>query len=180
MGSARDHPGLVRGRLNDMFLDLHIDRDREVALKRQVPPEGGGHPFPTLLYDAPWGREETIVLVYLRSRHRSELASGADLAMVDRADILEFVAQHRPAHATDVAGDAKKAARAVDTVYKTGLLVGPSTGDRFEISNAIEVLLPMEKLQELLAWLREQNAARTAAEDGTGATATGTDDTTEG
>ena len=153
-----ENPRPIRGRLNDLFLDLHLDRDREVAYKRQVAPEGGGRPFPTLLYDVPWGREETIALVYLRSRHRSEQASGAVRVFVDRSDLLEFVAQYRPGHATDVAGDAKKAARAVEALYKAGLLMGASTADRFEVSNAIEVLLPLERLQELLAWLRAQNA----------------------
>jgi hypothetical protein len=151
------NPRPIRARLNDLFLELVLDAEREVAYKRQVSPEGGGRPFPTLLYDAPWGREETLALVYLRTRHRSEQAAGADRAFVDRADIEEFIAQHRPAHATDISGDARKARNAIDSIFKTGLLIGPSTGERFEISDAIEVLLPLEKLTELLAWIRARN-----------------------
>lgn len=151
------NPRPIRARLNDLFLELVLDAEREVAYKRQIAPEGGGRPFPTLLYDAPWGREETLALVYLRTRHRNEQAAGADRAFVDRADIEEFIGQHRPVHATDISGDAKKARNAVDNIFKTGLLIGASTGDRFEISNAIEVLLPLEKLTELLAWIRAQN-----------------------
>ncbi|MGY1838424.1 MULTISPECIES: DUF4194 domain-containing protein [unclassified Modestobacter] len=152
------NPRPIRARLNDLFLELYLDADREVAYKRQVAPEGGGRPFPTLLYDAPWGREDTILLVYLRSRFRSEQAAGADRVFVDRDDMLEFVDQHRPAHATDQSGDRKRAERAIEALYKAGLLIGPSTAERFEVSNAIEVLLPMEKLAELLTWLREQNS----------------------
>ena len=151
------NPRPIRARLNDLFLELHLDTDREVAFKRQVAPEGGGRPFPTLLYDAPWGREDTILLVFLRSRFRSEKAAGAERVFVDREDMLEFVEQHRPAHATDQSGDGRRAAKAIETLYSAGLLIGRSTGDRFEVSNAIEVLLPMEKLQQLLAWLRTQN-----------------------
>ncbi len=151
------NPGPIRARLNDLFLELVLDGDREVAYKRQVTPEGGGRPFPTLLYDAPWGREETLALVYLRTRHRNDQAAGTDRSFVDRSDILEFIAQHRPAHATDISGDARKAVKAVESVFKTGLLIGPSTGERFEISAAIEVLLPLEKLTELLEWIRTQN-----------------------
>ena len=165
-------PRPVRSRLNDLFMDLQLDRDREVAYKRQVAPEGGGRPFPTLLYDTPWGREETILLVYLRSRYRGEQAAGADRVFVDREDMLEHVTGYRPEHATDVTGDEKKAARAVESLYKAGLLVGPSAGDRFEVSAAIEVLLPLEKLQALLAWLRSQNA-------GTDPTGDDTDDDTD-
>lgn len=157
------NPRPIRARLNDLFLELHLDADREVAYKRQVAPEGGGRPFPTLLYDAPWGREDTILLVYLRSRFRSEQAAGAEKVFVDRADMLEFVEQHRPAHATDQSGDKKKAERAIEALYKAGLLIGSTTGDRFEVSAAIEVLLSMEKLTELLAWLRQQNSVPGAA-----------------
>jgi hypothetical protein len=152
------NPRLIRARLNDLFLQLHLDADREVAYKRQVTPEGGGKPFPTLLHDVPWGREDTILLVFLRSRFRSEQAAGAGRVFVDRDDMLEFVEQHRPEHATDQAGDAKRAFKAVEALYKAGLLIGPSTTERFEVSNAIEVLLPMEKLTELLTWLRRQNS----------------------
>lgn len=159
------NPRPLRSRLNDLFLDLHLDRDREVAYKRQVAPEGGGRPFPTLLYDTPWGREDTILLVYLRSRYRSEQAAGAERVFVDKTDMLEFIAGYRPEHATDQAGDAKRAAKAVEALYKAGLLIGASTGDRFEVSNAIEVLLPMEKLQELLRWMREQNNPTDAGSD---------------
>jgi hypothetical protein len=153
------NPRPIRARLNDLFLDLHLDAEREVAYKRQVTPEGGGRPFPTLLYDVPWGREDTILLIYLRSRFRSEQAAGAERVFVDREDMLEFVDQHRPEHATDQAGDAKRAAKAIETLYKAGLLIGPSTADRFEISNAIEVLLPLQRLQQLLAWLQAQNGS---------------------
>jgi hypothetical protein len=160
------NPRPIRSRLNDMFLDLHLDIDREVAYKRQVRAEGSRREFPTLLYDAAWGREDTILLAYLRTRYRSEQAAGADRVYVDRDDMLETIAGYRPAHATDASGDAKKAVKAIETVYKTGLLIGASTAERFQVSNAIEVLLHLEKLQELLSWLRTQNG--TQDDTGTG------------
>ena len=119
--------------------------------------------------------------MYLRTRHRNEQAAGADRAFVDRNDIVEFIAQHRPENATDRSGDARKAYTAVENVFKTGLLIGPSTGERFEVSNAIEVLLPLEKLTELLAWMRAQN--QTGSSDDTPAQllmATGTTDDSGG
>lgn len=157
-------PDLFRGRLHDLFLDLAVDPEREVAHKRQVTPEGGGRPFPTLLHDTPWGREETLVLVFLRGRFRAETGAGTTRAYVDRDAVLAYVEQFRPRHATDVAGDARRARAALEAVYRTGLLLGPATGDRFEISRAIEVLLPMERLQELLTWLRQTNAGEMPGE----------------
>jgi hypothetical protein len=160
-----ENPRPIQARLNDLFMELHLDTEREVAYKRQVTPEGGGR-FPTLLHDIAWGREDTLLLVYLRDRFRGEQAAGNGRVYVDRDDMLEFIAAHRPEHATDQAGDAKRAAKAIETVYKSGLLLGPSVGDRFEVPGAIEVLLSMEKLHELLAWIREQNAGSGAAADG--------------
>lgn len=157
-------PELFRSRLNDLFLDLHLDREREVAFKRQATPDGGGR-FPTLLFDTAWSREETILMVYLRSRSRAAEVSGVPRVHVDRDEMLEHVAALRPPHATDQAGDAKRAGNAVDNLNKAELLIGPRGGDRFEISPAIDVVLPLERLQELLAWLQAQQAGAGAEQE---------------
>jgi Domain of unknown function (DUF4194) len=150
------NPRPIRSRLNDVFLDLHLDTGREVACKRQVVPEGGGR-FPTLLHDTAWTREETILLVYLRTRGRSEEAAGTSRTFVDRQDMLEHVATLRPEHATDHAGDGRRAVKAVESLNRAGLLIGASTADRFEVSSAIDVVLPLERLQDLLRWLKARN-----------------------
>ncbi|GAA3348641.1 hypothetical protein GCM10020358_67840 [Amorphoplanes nipponensis] len=150
-------PRLIRSRLNDQFMDLHLDLTREVAYKRQAVPEGGGR-FPTLLHDTAWSREETILLVYLRSRARSEEAAGTSRTLVDRQDLLEHVASLRPEHATDQAGDARRTANAIENLNRAGLLVGASAAEQFEVSPAVDVVLPLEKLQELLRWLQSQNS----------------------
>lgn len=152
------NPALVQSRLNDLFLDLHLDREREVAFKRQAAPDGGGR-FPTLLFDTAWSREETILMVFLRSRSRAAEGTGVSRVYVDRQEMLDHVAALRPAHATDQAGDGRRAAAAVDGLNKAGLLVGARTADRFEVSPAIDVVLPLERLQELLRWLQTVNAA---------------------
>ncbi len=164
--SARTHPRdwqvlvenerIFRSRLNDVFLDLQIDRDREVAWKRQAQAEGGGR-FPTLLHDTAWSREETLVLVHLRDRLRAGLAGGDVRVFIDRDDLLDYIASYRPTHATDEAGDEKRARNAITSIVKAGLLIGTATEDRFEISEAVEPLLPLELLQELLEALQKAN-----------------------
>lgn len=151
------NPRLIRSRLNDMFLDLALFPEQQVAWKRQVVPETGGR-FPTLLHDLSWGREETVLLVFLRTQFRLETASGAERAYVDRRDMEEYLLEHRPPTATDISADRKRSARAIESIFRSGLLLGRSDADRWEISNAIDVLLPMEMLQSVLAWMREQNA----------------------
>ncbi|WP_127480692.1 DUF4194 domain-containing protein [Nocardioides pantholopis] len=151
-----EHERVLRGRLNELFLELHVDPVREVAWKRQAFSETGAR-FPTLLHDAAWSREETIVLVHLRDRLRQAAAAGEERVHVDREDLVDHVAGFRPPHATDVAGDEKRARNAVASIQKAGLLVGAPTDERFEISAAVESLLPLELLRELLETLREIN-----------------------
>ncbi len=156
-----EHERVLRSRLNDLFLELAVDRDREVAWKRQAVPETGSR-FPTLLYDAAWSREETILLVHLRDRLRAGAAAGESRVFVDREDLLEHVAGFRPPHATDEAGDEKRARNAVIGLVKAGLLVSGDYEDRFEVSEAVEPLLPLELLKELLEALREANGTEPA------------------
>ncbi|MDN5896273.1 MAG: DUF4194 domain-containing protein [Nocardioides sp.] len=151
-----EHERVLRSRLNDLFLDLQIDRVREVAWKRQATSETGSR-FPTLLHDTGWSREETLVLIHVRDRLRAGLAGGDARVFIDREDIIDHVASFRPAHATDEAGDAKRANNAIQSVIKSGLLIGATTEDRFEISEAVEPLLPLELLQELLSALQRAN-----------------------
>jgi len=144
-----EHERLIRSRLNDLFLDLQVDRSSEVAWKRQAASETGSR-FPTLLYDAAWSREETLVLVHLQDRLRAGLASGDVRVFIDREDVVSYVASFRPAHATDEAGDEKRARNAIASIVKAGLLIPSGNDERFEISEAVEPLLPLELLQELL------------------------------
>lgn len=154
-----EHEQLLRGRLNDLFLDLQVDRAREVAWKRQAQAEGGGR-FPTLLHDTAWSREETLVLVHLRDRLRAGIAGGDVRVYVDRDDLLDYVASYRPVHATDESGDEKRARNAVTSIVKAGLLIPTASDDRFEISEAVEPLLPLELLQELLEALQKANGTQ--------------------
>ena len=156
--------GLLKSRLNDVFLDLHVDLHYEVAFKRQAVAEGGDR-FPTLLHDVSYTREETILLVLLRQRFRSERANGHDIVIVDRENLVDNVAHFRPEHATDRWGDARKATAAVDSLAKARVLLKTSDPDRFRISAVIEVLLPVDRLNDLLEWLVRQNDADADVEE---------------
>ncbi|UUW88874.1 DUF4194 domain-containing protein [Nocardioides sp. WV_118_6] len=158
-----EHERVIRSRLNDLFLDLQVDPAREVAWKRQAFSETGGR-FPTLLHDTAWSREETLVLVHLRDRLRAGLAGGDARVYIDREDIVDYVASFRPTHATDEAGDEKRARNAVVSIVKAGLLIGSAAEDRYEISEAVEPLLPLELLHELLDALQKANGTEPADE----------------
>lgn len=171
------NPRLIRSRLNDLFLELHLDVDRQVAFKRQATPEGGGR-FPTLLHDTAWTREETILLVFLRARSRADEAAGVPKTFVDRIDMLEHITSLRPSHATDQAGDARRGVKAIESLLRAGLLIGASTAERFELSRAVDVVLPLERLTALLDWL-ENESASTAPGASHGSDADAADDITD-
>lgn len=149
---------LLRSRLNELFLELEVDRSAEVAFKRQAGSESGRRPFPTLLHDTSYSREETILLVYLRTRLRTELANGARAAIVEHDELLGFVASFRPEHATDRARDDGRVERAIDKLLTARVLLRTKDARRHRIASVVETLLPLERLQELLEWLETQTA----------------------
>jgi hypothetical protein len=156
----------LRSRLNDLFLELHVDRDREVAWKRQARSESQRRGFPTLLRDVPYTREETIVLVYLRMRLRADTRPGADQVVVDRSEILGHVAGFRPATATDRTRDEGRVAKAVERLVTARILIKTSDPDRFRVASVIEVLLPLERLRELDTWLQRTALQGATTPDG--------------
>lgn len=143
---------LIKGRLNDVFLDLHIDHAYQVAFKRQAVPEIGPA-FPTLLHDTAYTREETILLVVLRQRFRSQRADGNGVVLVDREGLLDEIAAFRPTHATDRSGDRRRAENALATLVKARILLRTNDPERFKVAPVIEVLLPIQRLNELAEWL---------------------------
>lgn len=152
-----EHTPMVRARLHDMFLGLRIDRDLEVAFKFQVTPDTGTR-FPTLLHATEWNREETVLLVHLRTLAHKARATGETRAYVDRLDLLEHVATLRPVHATDRSRDQQRVERAVESLVSAGVLIGRKDADRFGIATAIDLIVPLGTLKHLLTWVRDQNA----------------------
>lgn len=162
----REDPMPIKARLNDLFLDLHLDLQHEVAFKRQAASESGGREFPTLLHDTAYTREDTILLVFLRHRLHSEWTSGHKDVTVERDDLVAQVASFRPAHATNRAGDESKANNAIDNLIKARVLIRTNDTARLRISPVIAVLLPLERLHELWEWITAQNGTKPDATDG--------------
>lgn len=161
-----DAPSAIRRNLNDLFLELVFDPDREVAYKRQAIAETGNRPFLTLLHDTAWQREETVLLVYLRIRFRNEQAAGNTRIRVSTAEMLEHIEELRPTSATDRISDGRRAERAVDAMVKAGLLTKTDEDSTFEVSPAIEVMMPVQKLQDLLDWLKQRTSVDDTARTG--------------
>lgn len=163
-----ENEDLIRSRLHELFVDLVIDRTYHVAYKRQAVPEGGTQPFPTLLHDQAYTREETILLVKLRMLLRGNTIDGA--VFVDRQELIDDVASYRPPEATNHSRDEKAARSAVENLERLGLLQKTPEPDRFRISPVVEVLMSVSHLNELLDWLADNRTPDTAGPDKTGST----------
>lgn len=157
----REHSQLIKSRLNDMFLELHLDLPHEVAFKRKVVSDASND-FPTLLKDTSYTREETILLMFLRLRYRTEQQAGHDDVTIERSELLEHVKTYRPPHATDRSRDNARAEKAVDTLIAAKVLTRTNDPDRLRVSPVIAVLLPLARLAELHEWLIAKNGSRQA------------------
>lgn len=144
---------LLESRLNELFIKLVVDADRGVAYKRHAHPDQGTQPFPTVLHDQSYSREETILLVHLRM-----LLRGAQLedpaVFVDRSELMEEIANYRPAEATNQVRDEKAARAAIDSLVRLDLLIDSGDAERFRVAPIVEVLMSLERLTELVVWLK--------------------------
>jgi hypothetical protein len=146
----------LESRLNDMFLQLIVDRNYDVAYKRQAIPDGGGT-LPTLLHNLAYSREQTVLMVHLRGVFRSATSAGDEAVFVDGRELIEEAANYWPASTTNHVEAERAAQRAVEALAKSEILLETAEKGRYRISPIIEVLLPVGRLQELAESLARQN-----------------------
>lgn len=151
-----EHQRSLRSRLNDLYLDLVVNTDHEVAYKQQAP--AAADRFPTLLFDQPWSREETVLLVCLRRLARSRSAAGDTEVFVERAELIDEVGHFRPLSSTNRARDLQQAALGVDSLLRQEVLLRTGTENRYRVSPILEVLLPVDVVQRLVAQLTAHNS----------------------
>jgi len=152
----------VQARLNDMFLDLVVDHDHQVAYKQQAVPRSGDR-FPTLLFDQPWTREETILLICLRRLARSRAAAGDVQVFVERAELIDEVGHFRPLSSTNQVRDEQQAAVGVDSLLRQEVLLRTGVDGRYRVSPILEVLLPVDVVQRIVTQLTGEGT--TSSED---------------
>lgn len=155
---------VIARRLNDLFLELKLDARREVAYKRPVTSDTGGRDFPTLVHDTIWPREETALLVFLRVRARNDEIRGEVQSRISEAEMLEYLRENRPGSATNQVSDDRRADRAINALKRAGLLMNASDDGVFRISPAIEPMLPVPVLNNLLTWLTARTESGVAAD----------------
>lgn len=115
----------IAERLSDMFLDLEIDTDYEVAFKRQQQIED----VPKLLRkEKPLSRDASFLLIFLRKEHAYTDAHD-DPVVVTRAQIAEFFRPFRSAGDGDEARFEKRVDAAIRAVADLSLLAQDADAD---------------------------------------------------
>lgn len=159
----------IRERLNDMFLELRVDRQREIALKWQVPSENGD--LPSLIRPMQHSREQAAVMLIAREellRVRTGDTDDGQMrteAWLDIEDIVDTVMTFPALADNQRDRAAARATTAVEQIRRMGILLGRPDATRLQVSPVVEILLPIERLMELTTWFREATTSALAGDD---------------
>jgi len=137
----------IRVRLSDLFLELVIDRDQQVAFTRQA--DTGEVDAPLLLRRAKLSLLDSILLLHLRQILTQADAHG-ERAVVSRAEMIEYLGVYERANNTDRALFEKRINASMEKVRKHSILRKiRGSDDRFEVSPTLKLLFSAEEIQAL-------------------------------
>jgi hypothetical protein len=145
----------IRSRLSELFLQLVIDRDLQVAFTRQA--ETGDLEVPRLLRRANLTYLDSILLLHLRQR-LTQAQAHAERAVISTDEIIEFLGVYEQTGNTDRALFEKRIHASVEKIKKHSILRKiRSSDDRFEISPTLKLLFSAEEIQALTRIYRDMN-----------------------
>lgn len=152
----------IRSRLSELFLQLVIDRDLQVAFTRQA--ETGELDVPRLLRRANLTFLDSILLLQLRQRLTQAEAHG-DRAVVSTDEIVEFLGVYEQVGNTDRALFEKRIHASIGKIKKHSILRKiRSSEDRFEISPTLKLLFSAEEIQALTRIYHTMRAPEASSE----------------
>lgn len=159
------HQDLVRSRLADLFLELVIDQDRQVAFTRQA--DTAELETPILLRRSPLTFLDSVLLLYLRGL-LVEADTRGQAAVVSMDDMVEQLRLYEPGVSTDRVGFEKRIKSSIEKAKKNSL-IGAIRGssDRFEVSASLKLMFGAEEVAQLAA-LYDRLAAGDDPSRGTG------------
>jgi hypothetical protein len=139
---------LIRSRLAELFLELVLDRDTQVAFTRQA--DAGDLEVPVLLRRAPLTFIDSVLLLFLRQR-LSQADVHAERAVIAADEIVEYLTTYERSASTDRAGFVKRVHASIEKIKKHSILQKlRATEDRFEISPTLKLLFSVEEIQALI------------------------------
>ncbi len=143
---------ILRSRLHDLFLELVVDHDQQVAFTRQVVSEEID--LPILLRKANLSFLESALLIFLRQRLTQAEVQG-ERAVVAASEMSEHLRVFEGDSNTDHAKFAKQIENAIEKAKKLNLVrqlsASLSASDkRFEVSPTLKLLFSAEEIQQLM------------------------------
>lgn len=143
------HEDVLRSRLHDVYLELVIDRRRQVAFTQQLELDDD---VPVLLRkDKPLTLAATVLLLHLRQEYDRGAVEGRDV-VVEHRELLEHLEAWKDVDDQNPATFRKRCENAVENVKEKGILAPVSEG-RYRISGVLHSLLTAEKVDALTAAL---------------------------
>lgn len=138
---------VIRSRMHELFLEVVIDHEQQVAFTRQVTSEE--LEVPILLRKASLTFLETALLLFLRQRLTQADAQG-DRAVVSLAEMQEHLGVFERDNNPDHAKFGRQVVNAVDKAKKLSLLQRiRSSDERYEVSPTLKLLFSAEEIQQL-------------------------------
>jgi hypothetical protein len=138
---------ILKSRLAELFLELVVDRDAQVAFTRQA--DTGELETPTLLRRAQLTFMDSALLLHLRHL-LTRAESNGERAAVSENEMMEHMALYERSANTDRAGFQKRVSASFEKMKKHGILQKIRGGeDRYEVSPALKLLFSPEVIGSL-------------------------------
>lgn len=151
----------IRSFLCELFLELVIDRDQQVAFLRQA--EAPDLEAPVLLRRAPLTFVDSALLLHLRQMLTKADGQG-ERAVVSPDELHEHLAAYRKVASTDDAGFTKRISASIDKMKKYSIIQKlREGGERYEISPTLKLLFSAEAIGALTQTYRDLAEGRGSA-----------------
>lgn len=137
----------IRSRLHELFLELVIDRDLEVAFTRQVVSDELD--VPILLRRTQLTFLDSLLLLFLRQR-LTQSDAQAERAVLAHQEMVDHLTIFQRQGNVDHARFGKQIANAIEKAKKLSLLQKiRDSDDRYEVSPTLKLIFPAEEIQAL-------------------------------
>lgn len=151
---------LIRARLCELFLELVVDRDLQVAFTRRA--EVGDLEAPVLLRVAQLTFLDSVLLLFLRQRLTEADAQG-QRAVVSTEEMVEHLSVYERTVNTDRAGFNRRTQASIEKIKKHSILQKiRSSDDRYEISPTLKLLFSVEAILALTQVYQRMASGETA------------------
>lgn len=132
----------IRSRLADVYLDLVVDAESQVAFVRNV--DSLIADAPRVVRSATLTFMDTAMLLHLRQQLLS--AGGAERVIVGQDEVIDQLGVYKDGDNADPAGYTKRINASWTKLVKYGILAPTSTDGRFEVSPVLRLVFGAEQI----------------------------------